>query len=110
MMRCTLGFLVTLALLICVAPLAVEAHPAAKIPSVGVLKPGRPLTVMPRGCLQAFQQGPNDLGYREGQSIILEYRYGEFQPARLPALATDLVHRQPDVLWTHSAPAARAVK
>ena len=86
------------------------AQKSAKIPRVGVLEPGFPPTVTPRRCLEFFQQGLGDLGYREGQNIVLEYRYGEFKPDRLPGLAADLVQRQPDVLWTNSNRTAQMLK
>jgi len=73
--------------------LAAAAQKSAKIPRVGVLEPGFPPTVTPRPCLEFFQQGLGDLGYREGQNIVLEYRYGEFKPDRLPG---QLQHRQVD--------------
>jgi putative tryptophan/tyrosine transport system substrate-binding protein len=90
--------------------LADAAQKSAKIPRVGVLEPGFPPTVTPRRCLEFFQQGLGDLGYREGQNIVLEYRYGEFKPDRLPGLAADLVQRQPDVLWTNSNRTAQMLK
>jgi len=90
--------------------LAAAAQKSAKIPRVGVLEPGFPPTVTPRRCLEFFQQGLGDLGYREGQNIVLEYRYGEFKPDRLPGLAADLVQRQPDVLWTNSNRTAQMLK
>jgi putative ABC transport system substrate-binding protein len=51
-----------------------------------------------------------DLGYVEGQSILLDYRYSKGHVDRLPALAAALVQRTPDVLWTNSDPAAWAAK
>src|SRR5207249_3862835 len=50
--------------------------------------------------LNAFRQGLHDLGYRDGQNIILEYRYAEGQLDRLPALAADLVQLTPDIIFT----------
>jgi ABC-type uncharacterized transport system substrate-binding protein len=90
--------------------LADAAQKSAKIPRVGVLEPGFPPTVTPRLCLEFFKQGLGDLGYREGQNIVLEYRYGEFKSDRLPGLAADLVQRQPDVLWTNSNRTAQMLK
>jgi len=57
-----------------------------------------------------LRQGLRDLGYVEGQTITLVSRYAEGQPDRLPALAAELVQLTPDVLWTHSNPAAHAAK
>ena len=51
-----------------------------------------------------------NLGYVEGKTIVFDYRYGEGQTDRLPALARELVQRTPDLLWTHSNPGALAAK
>jgi putative ABC transport system substrate-binding protein len=62
------------------------------------------------GCLEAFRHSLGELGYREGQHILFDYRYAIWQHERLPALAAELVRLTPDVLWTHSDPAARAIQ
>ena len=64
----------------------------------------------PRGCLGAFRQGLRDLGYVEGHNITVAYRYAEGHRDRLAALAAELVRLTPNVLWTHSTPAALAAK
>jgi putative ABC transport system substrate-binding protein len=46
----------------------------------------------------------------EGQNITVVYRYAEGQRDRLSPLAAEVVRLTPDVLWTHSTPAALAVK
>ena len=102
------GCIVTLALSLLAAPLATTAQPLGKIPRVGVLEPSP--QQRPAPCIFAFQQGLRDLGYVQGQTILLDYRYAEGRPDRLPALAGELVRRTPDVLWTHSNPAALAAK
>jgi putative ABC transport system substrate-binding protein len=104
----TVGCLVTLILSLLTAPLATSAQPREKIPRVAVLDPTFP--ERPSPCLLAFQQGLRDLGYVEGQSILLDYRYGEGHIDRLPALAAALVQLTPDVLWTNSDPATWAAK
>jgi putative ABC transport system substrate-binding protein len=75
-----------------------------KVPRVGVLWPLEPVSLEP------FQQGLRDLGYVDGQNIILEYRYQEGQTERLPALAAELVALPVDVLVTTAAPALRAAQ
>jgi len=103
----TAGCLVALTLSLLAVPLLTMAQPRGTLPRVGVLDPGSPPGT---SCLAGFRQGLRDLGYVEGQTITLVSRYAEDQPDRLPALATELVQLTPDVLWTHSNPAAHAAK
>jgi putative ABC transport system substrate-binding protein len=56
----------------------------------------------------AFRQGLRALGYVEGENIIIEYRYAEGQPDRLPALAAELVRLKLDVLVPSGIRAIRA--
>jgi putative ABC transport system substrate-binding protein len=46
----------------------------------------------------------------EGQNIIVEVRWTNGQPERLPELAAELVRLKVDVIVTHGVAAARAVK
>jgi putative ABC transport system substrate-binding protein len=46
----------------------------------------------------ALQQGLRELGYVEGQNVILEYRYTEGNVALLPTLAAELVQSNVDIL------------
>ena len=102
------GCIVTLTLSLLAASLTAQAQVRENPPRVGVLESGSQQRPFP--CLPAFQQGLRDLGYREGHNIFLEYRYAENQPDRLPALAAELVQRQPDTIWTSSSSAAQALK
>ena len=85
----TVACLVTFTLSLVMAPLAITAQPREKIPRVAVLEPGS--HARPTPCLLPFQQGLRDLGYVEGQTILLDYRYSEGHIDRLPALAAELV-------------------
>jgi len=60
--------------------------------------------------LSAFRQGLRHLGYEEGKQISIEYRWAQDRYERLPALATDLVRLNPDVIVTHATPGIRAAQ
>jgi putative tryptophan/tyrosine transport system substrate-binding protein len=105
------AFLALLVLGILVAPLAPDAQPRRLIPLVGVLTPyATPTAVSPHRDLDAFVQGLSQLGYVEGQTIHLEYRFAAHQSDRLPALAAELVHLKPDVIVTHTTLGVRAAQ
>ena len=54
----------------------------------------------------AFQQGLKLVGYVEGQNVAIEYRWGNNQADRLPALVADLVDRKVDVIVANQASSA----
>jgi putative ABC transport system substrate-binding protein len=60
--------------------------------------------------LKAVREGFRNLGYVEGQTIILEVRWAEGRYERLPALATELVQLSVDVLVAFTTPGALAAK
>jgi putative tryptophan/tyrosine transport system substrate-binding protein len=70
----TIVLLVTLALSLLGAPLAAEAQPATHVYRIGRLSSGNP-PAGPDPNLEAFRQGLRDLGYAEGQNLVLEVRY-----------------------------------
>jgi len=65
----TIGLLVTLALGLFAAPLATEAQQVGKVFRIGLL--GNVYTPP----YDAFRQGLRELGYVEGQNIIIERRF-----------------------------------
>src|SRR5207342_3063749 len=95
------------ALLLALA-LPVDAQPPRKMSRVGYLAAVSAAADAPR--LEAFRQGLRDLGYVEGQNIVIEYRHegGGFE--RLPDLAAELVRQKPDVLVAVTTNAALAVR
>jgi putative ABC transport system substrate-binding protein len=87
------------------ASLPVSAQASGKIPRIGVLSGGTAATAA--GRHEALRQGLRDLGYVEGQTIAIEYRYSEGKPAALPALAAELVRLKPDLVVTSGDPQIR---
>jgi putative ABC transport system substrate-binding protein len=94
MQRCTIGFLVTLALATAV-PLVAGAQPVGKVPKIGLLMPGS-ATVYVRQ-FEVFTQSLRELGYSEGQNIVIERRFADGSSERLPALAAELANLHVDV-------------
>jgi putative tryptophan/tyrosine transport system substrate-binding protein len=76
-------------------PLAALAQQPA-MPVIGVLDPRSPEALGDR--LRAFHRGLKDAGYIERENVTIEYRWGENQLDRLPALAAGLVDRQVGVI------------
>jgi len=61
-------------------------------------------------AVDAFRQGVHDLGYVEGKNIIVEYRFAEGKPDRVPNLAADLVRLKVDLIVAQSNPAIIALR
>ena len=86
-------------------PLAGSAQTQAKIPRVGYV-----LSAAPARGTEAFRQTLRELGYVEGQTIVLELRWAEGRFERLPELVAELVGLKVDVLVAGGSPAALAAK
>jgi putative ABC transport system substrate-binding protein len=91
-------------------PLAARAQSAMKIYRIGILLPNTPEIAARNPRIQAFLQGLRELNWIDGRSVTLEWRYGEGQLSRLPALAAELANIKVDVIVTAAAPAAKAAK
>jgi putative ABC transport system substrate-binding protein len=86
------------------APLATEAQRPARIPRIGFLA-----NVRSPGT-EAFQKGLHELGYVEGQNIIVEWRLAEGRFQRLPEFAAELVRLKVDVIVAPAPPYVQAVQ
>jgi putative tryptophan/tyrosine transport system substrate-binding protein len=104
----TIGLIVVLALSILAAPLNAEAQPAGKVYRIGVLE--RTSMALNAANLAAFRQGMRELGYVEGQNLVIEYRYTEGRDDRSADLATELIRLDVDLILTRGTPATLAVK
>jgi putative ABC transport system substrate-binding protein len=107
--RSTVGCLVTLAVLL--VPLASEAQLPRTIPRIAylALAPG-PADAVSSERSEALAHGLHELGYVEGQTIILEYWWSAGNVERLRENAAELVRRGVHVIVTQGAVATRAAK
>jgi len=90
------------------APLAShgQAPPrAGKVARVGILMN---LYAPDAGPPQALRRALRELGYIEGENIVIDWRYQLGRGDRLPALAAELVRLQPDVILADATAAIRA--
>ncbi|HTO87517.1 MAG TPA: ABC transporter substrate-binding protein, partial [Thermoanaerobaculia bacterium] len=101
------GVLVVCALLASASVPAAAQSGAGKVPRVGLL--GVTSEAGYARQIRALREGFRDLGYVEGQTLVIDSRWAQGQYDRLPALAAELVRLQPDVIVT-SGPGVRAMK
>ncbi len=96
-----------LALLVAALAVLLSATPATaqqtgKVWRIGFLTAGAPNKTF-QVRMAAFRQGLQELGYVEGQNILIEERYAAGRVDRLAALAAQLVRLDVDVMLTHGA-------
>jgi putative ABC transport system substrate-binding protein len=108
MWRSSIGVIVTLALVILVAPFAADAQPAGKVARIGWLRQGA--LAEPSRLLDEFRQELRDMGYVEGQNLVIEYRFNEGKAERLRDLAAELVRLKVDVIVTIGTPPTAAAR
>jgi ABC-type uncharacterized transport system substrate-binding protein len=90
-----IGLAVVVAVNLILAPLAAEAQ-QAKVPRVGLLMPGT--AQEQTDYLLALRNGLRELGYAEGKTLTIEYRWAEFQTDRWAELVADLVASKVDMI------------
>ena len=86
----------------------IEAQQLLKVPKVGYLSAGTEAGVAV--LVTALKQGMRELGYVEGKTYVLEARYGDGKPERLPDLARELLARNVDVIVASTDAPITAVK
>ena len=90
------------------APLAAEAQQPGKVYRIGYLS--TPTRESVERGLDAFLRKLRELGWVEGQNIVIEYRWAEGNVERLPDFAAELVRRNVDVIVAPAGSAALAAK
>ena len=91
-----------------VAPLAVEAQPTTKIPRLGHLFFGT--SGSDPAAIEGLRQGLREFGYIENPNIVIEYRYADGNPDRLPRFIGELTNLKVDVLVTQGTAATAIAK
>jgi putative ABC transport system substrate-binding protein len=85
-------------------PFVARAQRTPKVPRMGFLSAGSP------PANPAFWKGMRELGYIEGENILVEYRWAEGVPERLPGLVAELVQLNLDVIFAFGTQATFAAK
>ena len=65
---------------------------------IGFLHPSSPSATADATYARVFRAAVRALGYVEGENVIIDFRWAEGDPERLPALAADLVRREVAVM------------
>jgi putative ABC transport system substrate-binding protein len=99
-------FIATVTAGILAAPLVGEAQPATGVRRIGFMSLRSGPTDNPQ--LDAFRRELREMGYLEGRNVVLEIRYAEGTPEKLPGLAAEMVRLRVDVIVTQSGVAAIA--
>ena len=101
--------LIALAIVLALTLAAADTE-AQPIPSrrIGFLMPASPTSMGPMH--EAFRQGLQELGWTEGQTVTIEYRWAYGDAQRVPALAAELVQLKVDVIVTTGTHPIQVVK
>jgi putative ABC transport system substrate-binding protein len=104
----TVARLVLCALSLLTAPLAAQVPQAGGTVTIGYL--GNASPALEADLVDAFREGLRQLGYVEGQNLVIKYQWAEGQQERHADLAQELVHLKPDVILTAGTPGTLAAK
>jgi putative ABC transport system substrate-binding protein len=89
---------------------AARAQQQPRVWRVGYLTPSATMDTASRTLFEAFRLKLRELGYIEGQNLILDVRRAEGDFSRLPSLAAELVSLRPDVIVAATTPSILAVQ
>jgi ABC-type uncharacterized transport system substrate-binding protein len=83
-----------------------QERQARRVYRIGFLRAGQP----PESYVMGFQQGLRELGYADGQNVVVEFRATDGSVDQLPRLAEELVQSKVDVILASAGPAALAAQ
>ena len=86
-------------------PLTAEAQQAARLPRIGVLLPGNTGT-----GTEVLRQGLREVGYVEGRTVLIEWRWWERKSERLRGAAAEMVRLNLDVIVVMGSEATKVMK
>jgi ABC-type uncharacterized transport system substrate-binding protein len=89
-------------------PLMARTQQAARLPTVGFLGQSTPLGEGERAV--AFAQRLRELGWIEGRTVAIEYRWADGQGERLAEIAAEFVRLKVDIIVTGGTPPVVAAK
>jgi putative ABC transport system substrate-binding protein len=89
-------------------PLTSRAQGTGRVARVGWLTAQREASLTP--FIAALRSALADLGYAEGRNLVMEYRFGDDDLDRVPALAAELVQRSVDLILVQGAAVAVSAK
>ena len=89
-------------------PLTAIAQQPAKVPTIGFL--GANSAAGQREWMAAFVTRLGELGWVEGRTVAIEYRWAEGHFDRAPALISELLRLKIDIIVTHGTPDVQAAK
>ena len=98
--------LILVAVVLLAVGVTAEAQQPKKVPRIAYVV-GRS---GPMELDEAFRQGLRELGYIEGQNIIIEYDWGAGEEGSLPNLFAEVTRRNPDLIVTGTTPWVLAAK
>lgn len=84
------------------------AQTSGRVFRVGILRPSAPPVSAQDAAATALPRALAALGYLEGRNLVIETRWADGDPARLPALARELVQAPVDVIVAVALPSVRA--
>jgi putative ABC transport system substrate-binding protein len=91
-------------------PLAARAQQPTQVRRIGVLMGYAESDLEAQALVQSFQQALLELGWRKGDNLQIEYRWGGGDIAQIRAFAKELVALHPDLILANTTPVTGALQ